>query len=149
MIDKECTIQLDWIGYLEARTLCVAHLSGWDIILGEPAVSAAKAQISNSEEPITIQPSDIQQFPLIIWQSPRTQASYRSSAIKISCEEVIDYDDQDEDAIVIASSKVEEQFNPANEFPNLCPNTIPTELPQLRNVNQCIDPKPGSEWLLT
>ena len=43
MIDKECNIQLDWIGYLEERTFYVAHLSGWDIILVEPALYALKA----------------------------------------------------------------------------------------------------------
>ena len=58
-----------------------------------------------------------------------------------------DYSDADEDAIVIASSKVVEQFNPVKEFPNLCAKTMPTELPPLRNTNYGIDPKPGSEWL--
>ena len=148
-INKECNIQLDWIGYLEERTFYVAHLSGWDMILGEPALSAANAQISASKEPVTVQPPNMQRFPLMVWQRPRTQASFRSATIKITCEEVRDYIDENEDAIVIALSKVEVKFNPVKEFPNLFPNTIPTELPPLRNVNYCIDPKPGSEWLPT
>ena len=45
-IDKECTIQLDWIGYLEEYTFYVAHFTGWDMILIEPALSAANCQIS-------------------------------------------------------------------------------------------------------
>ena len=74
MIDKESTNQLDWIGYLEEPTFCVADLLGWDMILAAPALSAAKAQISASKEPVTIQPPNMQQFPLTIWQRPRTQA---------------------------------------------------------------------------
>ena len=84
-----------------------------------------------------------------MWQRPRTQASFSSAAVKITCEEVRDYSDEDEDASVIALSKVEEQFNSVKEFPNLFSETIPAELPPLRNVNHCINPKPGSEWLST
>ena len=53
----------------------------------------------------------MQQFPLTMWQRLRTQASFQSAAIEITWEEVIDYSNKDEDAIVIASSKIEEQFN--------------------------------------
>ena len=63
-IDKECTIQLDWIGYLEEDTFYVAHLSGWDMILAEPALSTANAQISSSKEPVTMQPPNMQCFPV-------------------------------------------------------------------------------------
>ena len=52
---------------------------------------------------------------------------------------------EDEDAIVIGSSKVEEQFNSAKEFPNLFLKTLPIELSLLRNVNHTIDSKPESE----
>ena len=84
-----------------------------------------------------------------MWQRPRTQASFRSAAINITCEEVTHYSDEDEDTISIASSKVEEQFNLVKEYFNLFPKTIPTELPPLKNVNHCIDPKPGSKWIPT
>ena len=69
--------------------------------------------------------------------------------MKITCEEVTDYSEKDEDAIVIATSNVEEQFNSVKEVRNLFPNTISTELPPLKNVNYRIDPKPGPEWLPT
>ena len=36
-----------------------------------------------------------------------------------------------------------------NEFHNLFPKNIPTELPPLREMNHCINPAPGSEWLPT
>ena len=148
-IDKECTIQLDWIGYLEGRSFYVAHLSGWNMILEEPSLSAANVQISASKEPVTIQPPNMQRFPLTVWQKPRTQARLRSATIKITCEKVTDYSNEDEVAIVIASSKVAKQFNSVKEFPNLFPKTIPTELPPLRKVNHRINLKPGSEWLST
>ena len=115
------------------------------MILAEPALSAVNAQISASKEPITIQPLNMQRLPLTMWQGRRTQASFRSAAIKITCEEVTDYSDNDKHAIVIGLSKVEEQFNRVREFPNLFPKTIPTELPALRKVNHPIDAKPGSE----
>ena len=119
------------------------------MILGEPAPSAGKAQISASKEPVSIQPPNMQRFPLTLWQRPRTQGSFCSVAIKITCEEVTDHSGKDVDAIVIALSKVEEQFNPVKEFANLFPKTILTELPPLRNVNHHIDPMPGSACLST
>ena len=51
------------------------------MILGEPALSAANAQISASKEPISIQPPNIQWFPLTVWQRPRTQASVRGEPV--------------------------------------------------------------------
>ena len=78
---------------------------------------------------------------------PRTQASYQSASIQITWEEVTDYRNKDEDAIVIALSKVEKQLDPVEEFPILFPKTISTKLPPLRNGNHSINPKPGSEWL--
>ena len=117
------------------------------MIFVEPALSAVNAQISASKEPDTIQPPNMQQFALTMWQRSRTQASFRSAATKLTYEEVTDHNDEDEDAIVIASSKVKERFYPVEKFPNLFSKTIPTELPPLRIVNHRIDPKPGSEWL--
>ena len=84
-----------------------------------------------------------------MWQRTRIQATCRAAAIKITYEEVTDYSDKDEDSNPIASSKVEEQFNPVKGFPNLFPKTIPTKLQPFRNVTPCIDPKPGCEWLPT
>ena len=101
------------------------------MILGEPALSTVNTQISASKEPVTIQPLNMQQFPLTLWQGRRTQASFGSAAIKITYEEVTDNSEKEEDAIVIALSKVEEQFNPVEKCPHLFPEIIPTELPPL------------------
>ena len=149
MIDKECTIQLDWMGYVEERTFYVAHRSGWDMILVEPASNAVNAQISASKEPVTIQASNMQQFLLTVCQRPRIQASFISATMKITCEADTDYGDEEEDAIVIASSNLGEQFNPVKELPNLYSKTRQRELPPLRKVNHHINPEPGSEWLPT
>ena len=82
-----------------------------------------------------------------MWQRPRIQASFRSAAIKIACEGVTAYRDEDGDSIVIASFKVVEQFNPVKDFYNLFPKTILTEIPPLREVNNHLDPKLESQWL--
>ena len=148
-INKQCTIQVDWIGYLEEQTFYVAHLSGSYMILGEPVPSAAKAQISASKEPVTVETSYMQSFALTVLYNLRNQARFQSAAINITCKQVTGYSDEDKDGIVIALSTVDEQFNSVQELPNLLPKTIPTELPPLRNVNHHIDPKPGSEWLPT
>ena len=144
-IDKEYTIQLDWIGYWEEHSFYVIHLLEWDKIFREPALSTTNVHISTSKELVSIQAPNMQRFPLTVWQRPQTQASFQWAAIKITCEEVTDYSDKDENIIVIASCKVEEQFNPVKKFPNLFPKTIPPELPTLRNANHHIDPKLGSE----
>ena len=81
------------------------------MILGEPAVSATNAQISASKKLVPKQVSNIQWLPLNIMQRPRNQVSCGSVAIIITCKEVRDYIDENEDTIVIASFKVEEQFN--------------------------------------
>ena len=146
MTDKECTIQFDCIRYIKEHIFYVEHLSGWDMIYGEPALSASYAQISASKEPVTTQPSHMQWFPPTVYQKPRTQASFRSGTIKMSCKEVSDYSDKDKDPMAIASSEVEKQFNSVKEFPHLFPKTIPTELLPLREVNHHIDSKPRSEW---
>ena len=91
----------------------------------------------------------MQRVPLTVWQKPGTEMSIHSAAIKITCEDITDYSDKDVDAIAIASSKVEKQFNLVEEFLNMFPKTILTELPPVRSVNHGIDPKPGSEWLPT
>ena len=53
-IDQECTIQLDWIGYLQEHTFYMAHLSGWDMILQESALTGVNVHISTSKKPVSI-----------------------------------------------------------------------------------------------
>jgi len=45
IIEKACDVEMDYGGYTETRTLYIAHLAGWDIILGKPALTALNALI--------------------------------------------------------------------------------------------------------
>jgi len=40
MIEKACDVQMDYGEYTETRTLYLAHLAGWDMILGQPVLAA-------------------------------------------------------------------------------------------------------------
>jgi len=54
VIEKACDVQMDYRGYTETRTLYVAHLAGWDMILGKSALTALNALIPAGPKPITI-----------------------------------------------------------------------------------------------
>src|SRR5437868_13290932 len=58
-IDKSCEINLNWLGYTETRILYVAHLSGWDIILGEPALTSVNSAMAPGSCPVSIQQAGI------------------------------------------------------------------------------------------
>jgi len=45
---------MDYGGYTETRTLYVAHIASWDIILGKPALTALNALIPAGPKPVTI-----------------------------------------------------------------------------------------------
>jgi len=64
LIEKACDVQMDYGGYMETRTLYVAHLSGWDMILGKPALTALNALIPEGPKPVTIQPQGMACFAL-------------------------------------------------------------------------------------
>ena len=40
MIEKAGDVQMDYRGYMQTRTLYVAHLAAWDMILGKPVLTA-------------------------------------------------------------------------------------------------------------
>ena len=56
-VDKTCDVELNWGGYEETRMFYVAHLSGWDMILGKPALQDVRTTISAGRTPVTIQPA--------------------------------------------------------------------------------------------
>ena len=68
-MEKDYTIQFDCIEYLKEHTFYVAHLAGQDMILAEPAVSAAT---SGSKEPVTMEPTNMQWFCLTMQQKHET-----------------------------------------------------------------------------
>jgi len=51
-------VQLDWLGYLEERTMLVATLKDWDVILGSPALRDMKAVINMGTMTVLIQLSE-------------------------------------------------------------------------------------------
>ena len=65
------------------------------MVLGEPALTAVQTRILASKKPITMQSPNVQGFPLTMLQKLRTQVSIRTAAIKITCEEVTNYNDKD------------------------------------------------------
>jgi len=45
VIENACDVQMDYRRYTETRTLYVAHLTGWDMILGKLALTALNTLI--------------------------------------------------------------------------------------------------------
>jgi len=64
VIEKACNVQMDNGGYTETRTLYVAHLAGWDMMLGKPALTALNALIPLGPKPVPIQPDRMARFAL-------------------------------------------------------------------------------------
>jgi len=64
VIEKACDVQMDYGEYTETRTLYVAHLAGWDIILGKPAIITLNILIPAGPKPVTIQPEGMARFAL-------------------------------------------------------------------------------------
>ena len=57
-------VQLDWLGYLEERTMLVATLKDWDVILGSPALRDMKVVINMGTMTVSIQPPEEARFTL-------------------------------------------------------------------------------------
>jgi len=68
VIEKVCDVQMDYGGYTETRTLYGAHLAGWDMILGKPALTALNTLIPAGPKPVTIQPEGMACFALKEWR---------------------------------------------------------------------------------
>jgi len=57
-------VQLDWLGYLEERTMLVATLEDWDVILGSSPLRDMKAIINMGTMRVSIQPPEEVHFIL-------------------------------------------------------------------------------------
>jgi len=68
VIEKACDVQMDYGGYTETRTLYLAHLAAWDMILGKPALTALNALIPAGPKLVTIQPEGMACFALKEWR---------------------------------------------------------------------------------
>ena len=56
-VGKTCDVEINWGGFEETRMFYVGHLSGWDMILGKPALQDVRTTISAGRTPVTIQPA--------------------------------------------------------------------------------------------
>jgi len=145
VIGMACDVQMDYGGYTETRTLYVAHLAGWDMILGKPALTALNALIPAGPKPVTIQPDGMACFTLKEWRKAGLATGQVTSVALFIEDEVSDYLLPLFKFMVSAMSiRENREFNPFVEFAQLFPATTPNELPPLRTINHPICPKPGS-----
>ena len=136
MIEKACDVQVDYGGYTETRMLYVAHLAGWDMILGKPVLTALNALIPATPKPVTIQPEGMACFALQEWRKAGLATGQVTSSARTIEDEVSDYLLPLFEFIVSAMSLGESQeFNPYVEFIQLFPATTLNELPPLRTIN--------------
>jgi len=148
VIERACDVQMDYGGYTETRTLYVAHLAGWDMILGKPALKALNPLILAGPKPVTIQPEEMAQFALKEWRKAGLATGQVTSAALTIEDEVSDYLLPIFEFIVSAMSLGESrEFNPFVEFAQLFPVTTHNELPPLRTINHRSCSKPGSTWV--
>jgi len=91
MIEKACDVQIDYVGYTETRTLYVAHLAGWDMIVGKAALTVLNALIPAGPKPITIQPEGMACFALKEWMKPGVAAGQVTSAALFIEDQAPDY----------------------------------------------------------
>jgi len=148
VIEKACDVQMDYGGYTETRTLYVAHLTGWDMILGNPALTALNALIPAGPKAITIQSEGMAWFTLKEWRKAGLATGQVTSAALTIKDEVSDYLLPIFEFMVSAMSLGERrEFNLFIKFAQLFPATIPNELPPLRTINHRICPKPEYTWV--
>jgi len=148
VIEKACDVQMDYRGYTETRTHYVAHLAGWDMILGKPALIALKDLIPPGPKPVTIQGEGMARLALKEWIKAGLATGQVTSAALTIEDEAPDYLLPLFEFMVSALNLAESrEFNPFVAFAQLFPATTPNELPPLRTINHRICPKPGSIWV--
>ena len=142
-VDKTCRAELNRRGYEETRIFNVAHLSGWHIILGKPALQDVRATISASTEPVTLQPPAVDRYSLRTWRGNRVtdQKSDLATATNSSHARA--------DEIAVKAAELDNQFNLVAGFAALFRKEMPRELPPLRKINHTMNMIPGSSWIPT
>jgi len=122
-------VQLDWLGYLEERTMLVAALKDWDVILGSPALRDMKAVINMGTMTVSIQPPEEARYTLQQWipvpATKTTRKKMQPSFPKLVCAESANQ-------IVSAATTLKEIVNSFDEFADVFPETKNLELPPLR-----------------
>jgi len=139
VIERACDVQMDYEGYIETRTLYVAHLAGWDMILGKPALTALNALIPAGPKRVTIQPGGMARFALKEWRKAGLATGQVTSAALFLEDEAPDYLLPLFEFMVSAMCLRESrEFNSFVEFAQLFPATTPNELPPLGTINHRI-----------
>jgi len=139
---------MDYRGYTETTMLYVVYLAGWDMILGNSALTALNALIPAGPRPVTIQPDGMALFAPKEWRKEGLATEQVTSAALTIEDEVSDYLLPLFELMVSAMSLGESQeFNDFIEFAQLFPATTPIELAPLRTNNHRICTKPGSTWV--
>ena len=148
VIEKACDVQRDYGGYTETRTLYVAHLGGWNMILGKQELTALIALILAGPKPVIIEHDGMARFVLKEWTKAGFATGQVTSAALFIEDEAPGYLLPLFEFMVLAMSLRENrEFNPFVLFAQLFPATIPNELPPLRTINHRICPKPSSTWV--
>ena len=121
----------------------VAHLSGWDMILGTPALLVVRATISPVTAPLTLQPTSMDWFCLRMWQGNRL--TDQKSDLSTAANSILALADE----LAVRAVVLENRFNPVEEFAALIPKEIPRELPPRRQINHMIDINTWLSWIPT
>ena len=103
----------------------VAYLSGWDMILEQPALQDVRATITAGTAPVTVPPPSMDGFSLRMWQGNRV--TDQKSDLSIASNSILARPDE----LAVTAAEVDDQFNPVPEFAALFPKEIPSELPPL------------------
>jgi len=122
-------VQLDWLGYLEERTMLVAAVKDWDVILGSPALRDMKAVINMGTMTVSIQPPEEAPFTLQQWIPVSAMKTTRKKMQPSFPKPVYA---QSTNQIVSAATTFKKTINPFDEFPDVFPETKNLELPPLR-----------------
>ena len=117
-VDKTCEVELNWGGFEETRMFYVAHLSGWDIILGKPVHQDVRATISAGTAPVTIQPPGMDRFPQRMWRGNRV--TDQKPDLSTAPNSILARADE----LAVRAAELEDQFHPVAEFATLFPKEI-------------------------
>ena len=132
-IGQTCEVELSWAGSEETRMCYVAHLSGWDIILGTAALRDVRATISPVTTPLTLQPTSMDRFSLRMWQGNRL--TDQKSDLSTAASSILALADE----LAVRAVELENRFNPIEEFAALIPKEIPRQFPPRRKIYHKID----------
>jgi len=148
-------VNCEWLGWSEERIFYVAALKDWDVILGSPALSHAKAVINMGTMSVTIQAPGQNRITLAPWKittsqkTPRKNSSTTPNLPTRAKTNIFHFPAPPTHQIIkSAAPTIQLYTNPFDEFPDVFPTTKNLELPPLRpGMNHHIILKnPNAVW---